>query len=306
MEKKLKTRIYIDGYNLYYGCLKRTNYKWLDIYTLFSEQVMPSILLEVDGIKIKHELDDLAVKFFTADIIESVASASDSLSCQATYHAALNKKYPSKVEIIKGFYSKNKVKMKKVENGQSVNESEDILVWKLEEKQSDVNLALHVLSDIVNHNIEQAVIVTNDSDIAPVINMVKEYTSAIVGVVLPTKSNPSSELVKNADWCKREIKPVELSKSQLPRVVPSRRRSKSKPISWYPNHELLQQILCECKPVLKSNSKTFKWLEEQNKYFNGQAPINMLETEDGCQEILSYIRKFKKDNSSPQANLVSE
>ena len=26
----LRTRLYVDGYNLYYGCLKNTADKWLD------------------------------------------------------------------------------------------------------------------------------------------------------------------------------------------------------------------------------------------------------------------------------------
>lgn len=30
------TTIYIDGFNLYYGALKGTPYKWLDIVKLFS------------------------------------------------------------------------------------------------------------------------------------------------------------------------------------------------------------------------------------------------------------------------------
>ncbi|HHT9772358.1 TPA: NYN domain-containing protein, partial [Legionella pneumophila] len=30
-----RTTIYIDGFNLYYGCLKRTSYKWLDLKALF-------------------------------------------------------------------------------------------------------------------------------------------------------------------------------------------------------------------------------------------------------------------------------
>ena len=40
--KLLKTRIYIDGYNLYYGCLKNTSYKWLDL-----KQVILKILATV-------------------------------------------------------------------------------------------------------------------------------------------------------------------------------------------------------------------------------------------------------------------
>ena len=34
----LRTRIYIDGFNLYYGCLRQTPYKWLDLVALFERQ----------------------------------------------------------------------------------------------------------------------------------------------------------------------------------------------------------------------------------------------------------------------------
>jgi hypothetical protein len=27
----LRTNVYVDGFNLYYGCLKGTPYKWLDL-----------------------------------------------------------------------------------------------------------------------------------------------------------------------------------------------------------------------------------------------------------------------------------
>jgi hypothetical protein len=31
----METIVYIDGYNLFYGCLKHTKDKWLDLHTLF-------------------------------------------------------------------------------------------------------------------------------------------------------------------------------------------------------------------------------------------------------------------------------
>jgi 6-hydroxy-3-succinoylpyridine 3-monooxygenase len=31
MDNALRTRVYIDGYNLYYGCLKNSPDKWLDV-----------------------------------------------------------------------------------------------------------------------------------------------------------------------------------------------------------------------------------------------------------------------------------
>lgn len=31
----LRTRVYVDGFNLYYGCLKGTPWKWLNLVALF-------------------------------------------------------------------------------------------------------------------------------------------------------------------------------------------------------------------------------------------------------------------------------
>ena len=35
----MRTCIYVDGYNLYYGRLRGTGYKWLDVVALFSDMV---------------------------------------------------------------------------------------------------------------------------------------------------------------------------------------------------------------------------------------------------------------------------
>ncbi|MDQ0564146.1 hypothetical protein QO004_005964 [Rhizobium mesoamericanum] len=35
--------IYIDGYNLYYGCLRKIAFKWLDVLGLFEPQIPPTI-----------------------------------------------------------------------------------------------------------------------------------------------------------------------------------------------------------------------------------------------------------------------
>ena len=36
----MKTNVYVDGFNLYYGAVKGTSYKWLDLLAL-SEKVFP-------------------------------------------------------------------------------------------------------------------------------------------------------------------------------------------------------------------------------------------------------------------------
>ena len=33
----MRTNVYVDGFNLYYGCLKGTPYKWLNLEVLFDE-----------------------------------------------------------------------------------------------------------------------------------------------------------------------------------------------------------------------------------------------------------------------------
>ena len=52
----MKTTIYIDGYNLYYGALRNTAYKWLDIVQLFSG------ICHIQN----PTCEVVAVKFFTA------------------------------------------------------------------------------------------------------------------------------------------------------------------------------------------------------------------------------------------------
>jgi hypothetical protein len=36
----MKTFVYVDGFNLYYGLLRGTAFKWLDLYGLFQDHVL--------------------------------------------------------------------------------------------------------------------------------------------------------------------------------------------------------------------------------------------------------------------------
>ena len=40
-----RTRVYIDGFNLYYGMLKDTPYKWLDPVKFANEFILPETVL---------------------------------------------------------------------------------------------------------------------------------------------------------------------------------------------------------------------------------------------------------------------
>jgi 6-hydroxy-3-succinoylpyridine 3-monooxygenase len=133
-----------------------------------------------------------SIKYFTAKIIESAARSVDSVFSQARYHTALRKVHDGRIELIEGYYAINKMKVKVVdaENpDRPSRECQEIQAWKIEEKQSDVSLALHAFHDAITGKIDHAVIVTNDTDIAPALEMIRAHTGVIVGLVIPTRDH---------------------------------------------------------------------------------------------------------------------
>jgi len=74
-----------------------------------------------------------------------------------------------------------------------------------------------------------AVIVSNDSDLAESLRLIKVQHQKIIGLITPEKSHPSKELMQYADFVKRIRKGV-LTKSQLPNPIPG--TSICKPNSW--------------------------------------------------------------------------
>lgn len=229
-EHFVRTKVYVDGYNLYYGCLKGTPHKWLDLYALFRDKVLPS--------SSPAECELIGIKFFTAPILEKASRALDSVSSQSRYHTALSKMYAAEIEVIKGYYSMTKAMARIVDQAEPdkwPRDCEAIQVWKLEEKQSDVNLALHAYHDSVMNNVDQVVIVTNDTDIAPALQMIRTFTTVQIGLVVPTRDHvrtPNTELAAQAHWVRTHITDTELASCQLPRVITVGRRPTIKPEGW--------------------------------------------------------------------------
>ena len=302
-KKTLRTRVYIDGYNLYYGCLKRTPYKWLDPLKLFASQILPSILHEPEGQRTTTELLPLGVKFFTAQIVPAAAKAEDSVSSQSKYHTALRKLHPDSIEIIEGYYSTQQVTVKAVATNAPKTEPRrcsDVLVWKLEEKQSDVNLSLHAYHDAISREVDQVVIVTNDTDIASCLKMIRQHTDVVVGLVTPSKARdrtPNADLSKHAHWVRTHITTTELANSQLPLVINVGRTPSTKPDSWYgTNPELFAEILKAAIKMRGSRSKAFQWLKKANSHLGNLAPIDMIDSETGAQEVLRHITAWADEN----------
>lgn len=268
----MKTRVYIDGYNFYFGCLKGTPYKWLDPVSLVEALLVRSGAPE-------SVLDELAVKFYTAEISERAASDSCSLNDQRAYHLALYNHRQGRLQTVKGNYSIDKTKFPKVELDERGKEkepkfSERVKIWKMEEKQSDVNVALEAVYDAVTDlTLEHIVFVTNDTDIIPALrkiqshNALKQRSPIKIGLIIPIRKGDSERqgnksLKDFADWTIKYIHEEELQISQLPCRVAGA-KSVIKPVSWFKYPEKVQNILniLSQKDVEGSVPKVWKWLE---------------------------------------------
>ena len=294
----LRTRIYIDGYNLYYGCLKGTAFKWLDLLALFENHILPSVVATVHEKQLSSKLEHVAIKFFTAPILEQAAKAEDSLQCQEKYHAALTKHHSGRVELIKGYYSLTEAKAKVIDPNNPKKWpkhcTEIASIWKLEEKQSDVNIAIHAVKDALIDEIEHVVFVTNDTDIAPALEMIRRYTKAAVGLVIPTTDNrriPNGELAKQAHWVRSHITKEELRQAQLPRVIQDKRRPVTKPDSWYAHPDLLEKALQLAIKQRGSRSKAFQWLDTENAHYEGKTPLELLESDQG-EKVIRFMENW--------------
>lgn len=228
----MKTVCYVDGFNLYYGCLKGTPYKWLDLYKLFSRIVNEN----------NPAAELLQIKFFTAPIKTKLAShGQEAGAAQNAYHRALNRLHPNTVSIIEGYFSLEEGVF--LEYIDPPDKNRRVKIWRLEEKQSDVNIALEAYRDAAKGIVEQVIFVTNDTDQEPTLKAIHEdFPSLRIGIVLPIKepnqnsglkSRPANtKLSSYADWTRGHIKNEELSQSALPNIIPTQRKAIKKPEYW--------------------------------------------------------------------------
>lgn len=307
---KLRTRIYIDGYNLYYGCLKGTRYKWLDVLALFEKRILPSILYQptLDDERAEMTLvDGCAIKYFTADILERVAKGDDSVSSQAQYHNALRKMSGDRLKLVRGYYASYKARQAIISADDPERwprDCEKVQVWKVEEKQSDVNLALQIYDDALHGELDQVVLVTNDTDLVPAFEMLEKRCPHIVrGLVVPTrKTGPNQSVEREANtslanlahWVRKNISEVELQASQMPDIVKVEgdRRPSVKPHSWYARPDNLARMIELARPVLQKEGKIMSWAREESKWLGNQRPIDLIETDEGAQKVFDYIEVY--------------
>ena len=214
----MKANVYIDGFNLYFGSLKGTPYKWLNLLAL-CQRLLPN-----------REINK--IRYFTARVTpfphnrQAPARQQDYLRALGTIpnleiHFGYFVSRPQNWPIYPVIYP--------VPGGPP----QTVQILRTEEKRSDVNLATLLLMDCVDDGFDEAVVISNDSDIALPIEYAVKRFGKTTGVINPQQSGkPSRELLRVANWSYRSINLSVLAASQFPGVVTAGRARIRKPPSW--------------------------------------------------------------------------
>ena len=256
----MRTRVYVDGFNLYYGALKGTPFKWLDPVRL-ATLLLPGVCM-ID-----------CVRYFTARISGLTDPAAPAR--QQTYLKALDTL--PEIELHYGrFLAKNTwrpltnlpvaerridaprpailpagdhpvrgarrqtlpvgsypgARMGRAGRHRALAPLPDALVAEfhtMEEKGSDVNLATHLLNDAWQGLFDTAMVVSNDTDLVTPIRMVTVEREKQVFVACPGRWQIAPQL-RAAATNVRHIRASLLKAAQLPDTIPG--SGISKPANW--------------------------------------------------------------------------
>ena len=101
-----------------------------------------------------------------------------------------------------------------------------------EEKGSDVNLATRLLVDGFNQQYEQAVVISNDSDLTAPIRFVRDDLMIPVVVVNPDYNNRTAKDIQKSATRIKRLRKSHLRNSQLPTTLSDSNGKVTKPNVW--------------------------------------------------------------------------
>ena len=184
-----RVNVYIDGFNFYYGLMAKGwgRYRWLDYPALISRRIR-------EGQRLGE------IKYFTA----LVTHQPKKVPRQQTYLRALE--VQGGISIITGTFENRAI------------QCPECHVWykRPKERQTDVNIATHLVSDAYENAFDTAYLVCADSDLIPAVRVVQRLGKRVV-LIDPPKRH-SDELAALADHHWHFIE-SHLRQCQLPNPV---------------------------------------------------------------------------------------
>lgn len=193
--KALRVSAFIDGFNLYHALdgTGRHYLKWLDLRKLCLEFAPPPAQV----------LDK--VYYFSA----FATWRPDAYARHRKFVAALR---VTGVEPVMGLFK---------EKNRSCRACGSAWIDH-EEKETDVNIALHLLRDAQLDRYDRAIVLSGDSDLAPAVRMVRElYPAKSIRILAPYGRTYSMDLVRAAGGTEnaRQMKQVHVERCLLAEVV---------------------------------------------------------------------------------------
>jgi uncharacterized LabA/DUF88 family protein len=156
---------YVDGFNLYHGLHQKyqRRYLWLDLEKLVR--------------RLRPEDSIVAIRYFTAHVLDDPGG----LARQRTYHAALSAHSSGLVSIVCGRYQRKDRTCRSCGN-----------TWRsYEEKETDVNIAVSLVSDTAREASDIALIISADSDLCPAIRTARTLSASrgMIAAFPPARSS---------------------------------------------------------------------------------------------------------------------
>jgi len=234
----MRVGVYVDGYNVYYGgrglCGRGTpGWRWLDLRALTLDLIVrrsqwgqPSPLT-VTYCTARRSGADNPQGQHEQDVYLRALGRSGSVDV-FSYGNYVNRVATSPLAVI-GPHGRPVLShadwplMVQDANGANVPDARYMAsVARREEKGSDVNVASHLLIDVLTGVIDAAVVISNDSDLAYPVLFARQHVP--VGLVNPTKGKMAGKLqgdpsagVGNHWWCQLGL--TDFTTHQLPPVV---------------------------------------------------------------------------------------
>ena len=210
-KRPIKTNVYVDGFNLYFGCVKGTPYKWLNIAEM-CRRSLPS----------HYQIH--RIRYFTA-LVQPRPQDPHQIDRQKAFIRALET-LPN-LSVHYGTFLTSHIWMPLANPPIAGHQTVEVI--KTEEKGSDVNLATYLVSDAYEKDFEAAVVVTDDSDLAEPITIVRRRLNHHATVLSPRgKSRKLSQVATRF----RQIQPVVLATSQFPPTLTDANGTIRKPPGW--------------------------------------------------------------------------
>lgn len=209
----MRVYAYIDGFNLYNRILRTgyPQYKWLD----------PSLLAH----RLSPTRTVVHTRYFTARV-KGFGGRDQTVLNQQLYLRALGQVQDLTIHF--GQFTRHEKWMKRVDDAHA---EQFVSVWRMEEKGSDVNLAAYLVRDAFLDHFDLALVITNDSDFAEAIAIVRNDAHKSVVVYSPQSDRMSRELRRVSNDV-LPIRPHHLRQSPLPRKIPGKAQALRMPDDW--------------------------------------------------------------------------